>query len=353
MVIAPAPDRKHTLIVSFANPTHPATLCSLSPNAYDVKFVSRTEIGYAVNGSPQTPIEGVTEIQRMSLINRRPTTVTTLQGDALDVSWSPDGSSVAYLAYTNTPDGGNANQLWLKVGGADPQALTPLIPLFGRDGSVDDQTIVRFSHDGKYVLMVDTFVTGAAPGLEKLAAIQVFSAQDRSLVWVPPSALGVSGGKLGPFVTMAAWANLSDRLYYRDQAGVHTWDAPASVGMLAAGLTWSSPSLSPDDRLVAYGVNVSGQPHVEIRNLASGSVLVLPGMLQWPILLSVQEMIETHVVRNTQYGPPYIGTGNFVRDLVTNVETPLPFLEPLDVWPHSAPPESNLVSTASAAPVWK
>jgi hypothetical protein len=338
LVIVRATDFKSTLIDSFANPTHPVTLCSLSGNAYDVRFISRTEIGYAINSSSNDPINGILEIQRMSLIDRRPITVVTQQGDALDVAWSPDGSSVAYLLYTEDANlgSGAGNQLWLKTGSAAPRPISPLIPLFGRDGSVNDQTIVRFSHDGKYVLMVDTFVTGVAPELPKLAAFQVLSAEDGSLVWVPPSALGVSGGKSGPFITMAAWSHLSDRLYYRDQAGVHTWDAPATVGMLAQGLAWLSPSVSPDDRLVAYSVVVGGLPQIQMRDLAvAGSVRVLPGALGDPIMLSNQEMFEAHFVRSNQYGPPYVGTGNYVLNLLTKVETELPgIFPPIDVWPH-------------------
>ena len=74
---------------------------------------------------------------------------------------------------------------------------------------------------------------------------------------------------------------------------------------------------------------------MEIRDITAGSVRVLPGMLGQPILLSDQVMIEAHFVRNTQYGAPYMPTGHFVLDLVTNKETPLPgILWVMDTWPH-------------------
>ena len=331
-------DNLHTLIDSFANPTKPVTLCSLSAEAGSPKFISGTEVGYAITNSTQDPNVNITSIQRLSLNpGSKPITVATVQGNVLDVAWSPDGSSVAYLAYTEVSNlgSGAANQLWLKKGSAPAQALTPLIPLFGRDVSVDDQTIVRFSPDGKYLLMDDTFVAGAAPALEKFAAFQVLSAQDGGLVWVPPSALGVSGGKGAPFATMAAWSQTSDRLYYRDQTGVHSWDPPATVGMVAAGLVWFSPSLSPDNSLLAYGANDIVQPRIEIRNVAHGSIKVLAGMKGDPLLLSDQEMIEAHFIRNTQSGPPYIPSAYYTLNLLTNKETPIPgVLQPLDTWPH-------------------
>jgi hypothetical protein len=320
-------DNLHTLIDSFANPTKPQTLCSLSPEAGTPKFISATEIGYATANATSDPNVNVTTIQRLSLRSgSQPTTVATVQGNVMDVAWSPDASSFAYLTYATAANlgSGAGNQLWLKIGNAAPKPVSPLIPLFGRDGSVSDQTIVRFSPDGKYLLMVDTFVSGAAPALPKLAEFQVLSAHDGSLVWVPPSALGASGNKIGPFITMAAWSQTSDRLYYRDLAGVHTWDPPTTVGMMAAGLVWYSPSMSPDGSSLAYAANLTTQPRLEIRNLANGSIRVLAGLKGDPLLLSDQQMIEAHYIRNTQIGPPYIPTRYYELNLVTNKETLLP-----------------------------
>lgn len=324
-------DNLHTLIVSLANPAKPVTLCSLSAVADSPKFISPNEIGYGIASSTSNPNVNVTAIQRLSLKpGGKPITVATVQGNVLDVAWSPDGSSVAYLAY---PDGGN--QLWLKAGTAKPKPLTPVIPLFGRDVFPDDQTIVRFSPDGKYVLMVDTFVSGAAPTLEKMAEFQVLSAQNGSLIWVPPSALGVSGSKVGPYITMAAWSQTSDRLYYRDPTGVHTWDPPKTVGTLAAKLVWYSPSVSPDGSLVAFTTNMTTKPSVNIRNLSNGSVRVLAGLKGLPVLLSENVMIEAHFIRHTQFGPPYAPTDFYVLDLATNKETLLKgILQPLDSWPR-------------------
>jgi hypothetical protein len=183
--------------------------------------------------------------------------------------------------------------------------------------------------------MDDTFVTGVAPALEKLASFQVLSVENGSLIWVPSSALSASGGKGGPLITMAAWSQTSDRLYYRDQTGVHTWDAPATVGLFAAGLLWYSPSWSPDGSLLAYAANLTTQPRIEIRNLTNGSIRVLSGMKGEPRLLSDKEMIEAHFIKNTQFGPPFIVTGYYSLNLQSNRETPMPgILQPMDNWPR-------------------
>jgi Tol biopolymer transport system component len=288
-------------------------------------------MGYAFNSSDNDPVRGVTTIERMRLTDLSRSNVVTFQGDVLDVTWSPDGGSVAYIVYT--PD--SNNQLWLKVGSAAPEALTPLIPLFGRDGSISDQTVVSFSPDGRYLLMVDTFVAGVAPPTADQAIVQVRSVPDGRLVFVPPSALKDSGGKGGPFITMAAWSHLTDRLYYRDLDGVQTWDAPSTVGDLAPAVQWLEPSISPNDRVVAYMVYASGVPHVEIRDLASGSVRVLPGTLGYPTMLSDTSVFEWHMSPNNQMGPPYLETAPYLLDLQTNSETATPdWRTPLDVWPH-------------------
>ena len=311
-----------TLIESFANPTHPVTLCSLSPNASNVKFISRTEIGYAINDAPDAPSTGVTEIWRMRLTDKRPVSVAKFKGDAVDFAWSPDGSNLSYLVRTEVPSEGE--RFWLKAGAAAPRALTPVVPVYGREYISTDEMMVRFSHDGKYLVIVDTV---AAPRY-----FQVRSVPDGKVVWSPPEP------STGP-LTMAVWSHLSDRIYYQS-SGVRTWDAVTKVvKIVAGGLNWSSPSLSPDDRLVAYEVisYTDQKPHVQVRDLVSGAVRLLPGIIGDPILLSDEVMIEVHYVLITQG----IGVGgympgrHFLLNLRTKVETPLPAsFQPTDTWPH-------------------
>ena len=308
-----AQSSKGPLIESFANPTHPVTLCSLSPNASNVKFISRTEIGYAISSAPESPSTGVTEIWRMSLKDRRPVSVAKFKGEAADFAWSPDGTNFSYLA------GSGADRLWLKIGAAAPRALTPSIPIYGREGFGSDEILVRFSHSGKYLLMVDTVVTPQY--------FQVWSVPGAKVVWSPPEP---AGGTL----TMAVWAHLSDRLYYQG-AGVRTWDAATKrESVLNAGIGWSSPNLSPSDRFVAY--ESTAGPRVEVRDLVAGSVKVLVGVQGRPSLLSDTMMIEAHLsLQSTPIGQYYAVGHYYVRNLTTNSETLLPTgFATVDIWPH-------------------
>jgi hypothetical protein len=328
LVLTPSPDGKHTLVESFADPAHPVTLYSLTLTARIVKFISPTEIGYTTNSKPDSPSNGVTTVKRMNLIDMKPITMATLQGDVADIDWSPDGSSVAILA----------SRLWIKVGSTAPRALTAPFEGGGREGTSFDEFIVRFAHDGKYLLMVNTGVYGQAPKSAAQAMLQVRSVPDGKLVWVAPTAL-----KESSWTTMAAWSHLSDRIYYyyglpNGQHGVLTWDASTrAVSTVAAGLIWDSPDISPDDRFVAYETSsTDGKPHVSLRDLVSGSGSVLPGNLGRPTLLSDSQMIEAHLVlKATPLGPYYATTHYYVRNLLTNVETLLPTgFGVLDVWPH-------------------
>lgn len=328
LVLTPSPDGKHTLVESFADPAHPVTLYSLVLTARIVKFISPTEIGYTTNSKPDSPSNGVTTVRRMNLIDMKPITVATLQGDVTDIDWSPDGSSVAILA----------SRLWIKVGTTAPRALTAPFEGGGREGTSFDEFIVRFSHDGKYLVMVNTGVYGQAPKSAAQAMLQVRSVPDGKLVWAAPTAL-----KESSWTTMAAWSHLSDRIYYyyrlaNGQNGLLTWDASTqAVTTVAAGLTWFSPDISPDDRFVAYETSsTDGKPHVSLRDLASGSDSVLPGNLGRPTLLADSQMIEAHLVlKATPLGPYYTTTHYYVRNLLTNVETLLPAgFGVLDVWPH-------------------
>jgi hypothetical protein len=339
LVIELTPNHDGLELDSVHDPVNPGLMCSLQGGAF--RFISATEIGYATSSSLNDPINGTSTIGRIDLADmHHPLAVATVQGAVLDFAWSPDGTSVAYLLYTSAPGlgSGAANQLWLKTGDAQPRALTPLIPLFGRGGSISDETIVRFSPDGKYLVMVDTYVDGPAPVSPDQAHFQVRAMPAGNLVWVPPTAL-TAGDKIGAsFVTMATWSRTGDRLYYRDAAGVQSWDPPSTVTTIAAGLAWFSPMVSPDGKLVAYTVNLDAQPHVEVRDLVTNEVRILPGIRGAPFFVSSTALIVAVYEPSKQQGPgalPYAQTGAVLYDLNTGVETSLFWvINPIDYWPR-------------------
>ncbi len=103
-------------------------------------------------------------------------------------------------------------------------------------------------------------------------------------------------------------------------------------------MAWFTPSVSPDDRFVAYTVNLDTQPHLEVRDLVSGAVRVLPGLRAAPFFLSGTKLLAGSYEPSVQQGLgilPFTQTGSVVIDLTTNVESPIPTLSaPIDYWPR-------------------
>jgi len=335
LIIVPSPDGKKTLVEDFTDPVHPVSVYTVAMALRNARFISATEIGYTTTNQPDSPIDGATTIWRMNLDDMQPHSVATLQGDAIALAWNPDGSSIAFIAYTG-PLG--ENRLWLKSGSSEPRTITPLIPVSGREYISTDQITVAFSPDGKFLLMVDTIVTG--DGSDVSATFQIRQTSDGRLLWVPPSARKANAYR----TSMAVWSHLSDRLYYADpdavggKTGIHVWEPFDKVSILAGVTGWTSPSLSPDDRFVAYEVDgTDGKPHITVRDLQSETVRLVTQVAGQPIMLSDSELLERHFVRQIDGapGPPYIADRYFALNLTTNAETPMPAgFEPMDIWPH-------------------
>jgi hypothetical protein len=347
LVLATPSDGRQSLIISFRDPIHPATLCTIT-NAFSVRFISRTEFGYTTTAGSNDPNFGYSLIARMKLTDPTPIPVAKVEHTVPAVGWSPDGSSAAYITYVggngNAPD---TNQLWLMSGDAAPRALTPPITLHSRGLFRDDQVAVLFSPDGKYVVMADTPLDYGTPKLPDQAHFQVYSVLDGNQVWVPPSALIRPIAGL-TFTTMAAWSRkAAHQLFYRDLAGVHTWDPPSTVGTVVAGMTWYTPSVSPDGRFVAYAIYEREQPHVEIRDLVSNKVQVIPGIRAAPFFVTDRFLLEAEYALG-QSGT-YFQTGrNFVFDLSSYAETPVAMnARPIDVWPPVPPPGGYPVASGA------
>jgi hypothetical protein len=323
LLLASTPGSDKVLLEGLADPAHPTTYCTLS--GAEFRIFSPSEIGYVTTSSPNDPIHGTSVIGRINLGDLKPVALFSMRGEVLDLAWSLQGSRFAYLVSSDDPATGAVNVVWLSSQG-DPPRIAAQIPLYGRGGSLDDETIVRFSADGQYLFMVDTFVAGAAPASASQAVMQVWSAAGvdaPALAWVPPSALEVSGSKSGPYITMAVWSHASNRLYYRDKVGVQTWEPQGLPVTFDPGVQWRWPSLSGNDSQLAYELTVNGESEVHVRDLISGSVQVFKGERR-PILLSTSEMIEEHT-----------DGGWYVQSLPSGVETPRPEVAQLmDTWPH-------------------
>jgi hypothetical protein len=212
--------------------------------------------------------------------------------------WSADGSNVAYFT-----DSGGFHHYWLKRGSAAPAAFSTSVQVLGRGGTPDDESLVAFSPDSQFVLVVDTAVN----------RLQAFRTSDGTAVYTAPS------GGAGGFRTMAVWAHSGGRFYFRNNNGVYQWDSSSGISSVFAGLKWSTPSLAADDRVVAYAVGTTSTPHVETRVLSSGAVTAFAPWRDSPVFVSATTLLVHELAPcNTCEGAAYKWTG---KTLVVHTDT--------------------------------
>ncbi|TMD36634.1 MAG: hypothetical protein E6I89_10975 [Chloroflexi bacterium] len=204
------------------DPANAKNLCTFDVNVISPQFMSASAVAYV------TPESQIVEAQ----LAGGPTTLVAGFGGGVVSSGqfavSPDGRSVTYLDV-------NA---WHLVGPSGNRVLTTLPAVPGRGINPDeDDSFLSYSPDGQYIALFQTFHTG---GTGETAPDQIRRASDGSLVY------STSG------MTMAVWASVPSRLFFRDSSGnVHRWDPTTGLSSMIS-LRWVRPHSSPDGRWIAY-----------------------------------------------------------------------------------------------------
>jgi hypothetical protein len=209
------------------DPAHARNLCTFDGAANAPQFVSGTTVAYET---------GANQIVRADLASGTATILATYTSgfDSGQYAFSPDGKLLTYLD-TNA---------WHLAGPSGDRVLSTLPAVPGRGVSpTSDDSYLRFSPDGLYLAYFQTFHTG---GTGETAADQIRRASDGALVY------STSGA------TMAAWASVPSRLFFRDGASsIKRWDSSGGVSAMTT-LGWIRPSASPDGRWVAYTFATAG-----------------------------------------------------------------------------------------------
>ena len=306
------------VLADLSDPRHPSTLCVISGQGQALRLISATELSYAT-ASPGSP----GSIATLELTTNSGGTVASWTGGAFAsgaYAWSPDGSTLAYLASSGT-----AVELHL-VANEDDRTIATLPPVGGRGISPDDDNLLlAFSPDDKYLAMVQTFTGGATGGDAPFQVRRL----DGSLV---------TGGPAGR--TMATWAGSGSTLYFRDHAGVERWTAASAVSTVLPSVRWIRPRPSPDGRWITFAQrDAAGLPSVELldltrpgpaRQLASGGAE--PVFLTPTTLWFRQERL-CGPGDTCEIGPPSIPTGaTFLYDLGTGRATPSTITGVLDTF---------------------
>jgi len=288
------------------DPANAQTLCTFDPAAQAPQFVSATRVAYETANS---------QIISADLTTGATTVLATYGGGygSGQYSISPDGGSVTYL------DGNS----WRLQGPSGNEVLASLPPVPGRGFNLgEDDSFLRFSPDGQYLALFQTFHTA---GAIDTAPDQIRRASDGSLVY------STSG------MTMAVWST-PNRLYFRDSAGnVHRWDPASSVSAMLA-LHWILPQSSPDGRWIAYtfrappsGLGGIGFYSVQSNSVSNTSppgrsgVKFLNSDLVWYL---GERTCSTCIVGTTPTG------ATFIYDIAGASEVTSRLASVLDSWPH-------------------
>jgi len=292
------PDRRDVVLCDARDTAHPRSLQALVGSS-NQRFLGRDLIGYVAlkgGGPSSTPDQFTSVVTTLNLTTGQTAELASTPGIALAAGWSADGSTVAYFT-----DSRGAHQYWLKRGGAAPVAFSTTATVGGRGTSRDDMLLVAFSPDGQYVLVVDTYVY----------RLQLFRTADGTLVYAAPS------GGTGGLRTAAVWAHSGARFYFRNNSGVYQWDSASGISSFIPGLKWTTPSLTGDDRFVAYAVETDSMPHVETRVMSSGATTVFPPWRDSPVIVSETTLLVQEAAA-CQCPGGYIGTG---KTLVVHTDT--------------------------------
>lgn len=293
----------------------PQQLVSLPAGAPPAaRFIAAQKIAY-----DDVTDQQASKVVTLDLSSHATTTEVTGAGYIPAFAYSHDGSMLAYLLH----DPSGKASLHVRHGGQE--FVLNLNPIPGRGTGRDDELLLQYAPDDKYLLMVDTFVgnQGQAP---ETGQFLVLRAADNTVAFVPPA--GTSSN-----ATMATWASHSDRLYYRDAIGVRTWDAgTTSVGTLATALHWYDPAVSPDDKYIAYtDIDTQFVPHVKLLRLDNQqTVATASGARSHPIFITADGLwdLEEQPCTSECLGGPSQSSGRvFAYSLSSKSETSLPFTD--------------------------
>lgn len=293
----------------------PQQLVSLPPGAPpDARFIAAQKIAYNDATNQQA-----SKLVSLDLSTHGTATDVTAAGYVPAFAYSHDGSMLAYLLH----DASGKASLHVRRGGQE--FVLNLNPIPGRGTGRDDELLLQYAPDDKYLLMVDTFVgnQGQAP---ETGQFLVLRTADNTVAFVPPSGLSSNA-------TMATWANHTDRLYYRDAIGVRTWDAgAASIGTLATALHWYDPAVSPDDRFIAYtDIDTQFVPHVKLLQLdTQQTVATVTAARSHPIFITASSLwdLEEQPCSSECLGGPSQSSGRvFAYSLSSKGESSLPFTD--------------------------
>lgn len=298
------------------DPSNARNLCNFDSNVIGPSFVSASAVAYV------TPDRQIVEAP---LAGGPTSLVATFGGSVLtsgQYAISPDGRSLTYLD----------ENAWHLVTPSGNRVLTTLpavraVPGAGINPDEDD-TFLSYSPDGLYIALFQTFHVG---GTGATAPDQIRRASDGSLVYSTSN------------MTMAVWASVPSRLFFRDSSGnVHRWDPSAGLSSMTS-LHWIRPHSSPDGRWIAYTFRTtSGLGGIGFYSVQSNSVSNTspPGRSGVRFLTNDLVWYAGEKACTSNCGPQStIPTGvTYIYSIAGSSEVTSRLAAAYDAWPHYSAP---------------
>ena len=299
------------------------TLCTFA-GTIAPRFATPSVIGWAQSGPDLGSPGQITRLDIASATVSTPAVWSAGGFGAGNFDWSPNGSALTYIAPTS------AGSAWHLLAGGRDQVLANLPAVPGRGVSrEDDDWMLSFSPDGLYIALVETFATG---GSGDSSPVQVRRASDGGLVY------SASSG------TMAVWASVPSRLFFRSAAEVVSrWDPSSGVSVMQSGLKWVRPHASPDGRWIAYTTyDSAGHPSVHLYSVQGNSFGPSPAGLRSGALFLNNNLVFYAEETPCDCGPggqSQLSGRTFLYDIGAGTESGSRISGVFDVWPRvTAPP---------------
>jgi hypothetical protein len=291
------------------DPANARNLCTLDAAAQSPQFISATSIAY------ETPDN---QIIKADLASGATTVLASYHSGLGSGQYAvrSDGRSITYLD-------GNA---WHLSDPSGDRVLTTLPAIPGRGVNPDEDDIyLSFSPDGGHVALFQTFHVG---GSGETAPDQIRRASDGGLVY------STSG------MTMAVWASVPSRLFFRDSTGsVRRWDSSTGVSSMTS-LHWIRPRSSPDGRWIAYTFRTtSGLGGIGFYSVQGNSVAntTPPGRSGVRFLTNDLVWYIGEKACSTCIGVPAQPTGvAYIYDIAGGSEVTARLSSVFDAWPRSS-----------------
>jgi Tol biopolymer transport system component len=237
--------------------------------------------------------------------------------------WSPDGQTVAYIT---TDSAGYPHLSYRSVADGGTQSVATLARALGRGVNASDESLIQYSKDGSFVLVVYTPADGSGSAIPP--------EQSQFQVRTSDGALAFSDDTSRE-PTMGLFARDGRSVYFRDSGGVRAWNTTTSLTRTVRKVAWFDPSSAPDGTQMAFDTG-SGSAKVRIRvlNLRALSVVTISGPGRaYPVFAGPRTVWAQEIVAcpGTCLGSTQPGTRVFSIDTHTLAERALPIQSLLDV----------------------